>query len=411
MSNPRFAIPPKVAGMADAVTRALLPLAVYGMGVCFVDLADWRLGILRATGLAVIAWGLFALMRRPLPPSSQSVVWAVLIILLALLKLVPGLAAAGKDFGKGPNDIGYTTAAAVEVLDNGGSIYATPIDKQGDIKGANSGFRFFYGYKYGPVTPLYYSEFLRLFGYPKGLYFGNVLLLLLAAPLAAALAAGVLGGFRRAPLAAAVAFFCVVFPRFTYFELFSQGVNDLLPTVLIAASLYLATRGNAFFCGVAAGLSLACKPLPGALYLLLLPGTVRALPLLAGCGIGLGAMLPDFIRAPREMIANLILFNLYRQDDNTGLAYFLPEHVRPLVSMAALLLVGAVAYAYHTGKHDGAALVGSAALLATVFLATGKVDHRNYFLWWTPLLGPALAVTCYRPEKVGGHSSVAIETP
>jgi hypothetical protein len=381
---------------AESATRALLPLAAYVIAVTFVDFADWHMGMLRAAGLATIGWALFALRRWPPPPIPQSRVWVAIIVALGLARLAVGLREIGA-FGSGPDDIGYTTDFAVLARDAGVSIYATPLDQQDDLPAEESGFDFFQGYKYGPVTPLYYSLFLHAFKYPFGLYYGNVVLLLLAASLAAALAADALGGFGAAPLAAVAAFFFVVIPRFTYYELFSQGVNDLLPTVFIMAALFLASRGNGFLCGVAAGLSLACKPLPGGLYLLLLPATVRLLPLAAGGALGLCAFVPDLLRTPKEMIANLLLFNLHRSGDSTGLAAFLPAWLRPVVTLVALLLIGLVLYSYYTGPRGGASLLSSAALLATVFLATGKIDHRNYFLWWTPLLGAALAIACHRP--------------
>jgi hypothetical protein len=99
------------------------------------------------------------------------------------------------------------------------------------------------------------------------------------------------------------------------------------------------------------------------------------------------------------MIANLLLFNLHRHGDTTGLAYFLPAWLRPLVPAASLLLIGLVLYAYYAGPRHSASLVAAAALLATVFLATGKIDHRNYFLWWTPLLGASLALACHSPRN------------
>ncbi len=385
----------------ESATRAFLPLAAYVIAITFVDLADWHMGAMRAAGLATIAWALFALRRWPPPPIPQRRAWVAIMVALGLARLALGLRDMG-DFGSDPDDIGYTTRFAVLARDAGVSIYATPIDQQDELPDDGTGFHFFQGYKYGPVTPLYYSFFLHAFQYPRGLYYGNAVLLLIAAPLAALLAADALGGFAAAPLAAAAAFFFVLIPRFAYFELFSQGVNDLLPTVFAMAALHFAARRDAFLCGAAVGLSLACKPLPGALYLLLLPATVRLLPFAAGGALGLSTFLPDFIRAPKEMIANLVLFNLHRPGDTTGLAYFLPGWLQPFVTAAALVLLGVVLHSYYTGPRSRASLVSSAALLATVFLATGKIDHRNYFLWWTPVLGAALALACHRPALASG---------
>src|SRR5262249_8479281 len=146
----------------------------------------------------------------------------------------------------------------------------------------------------------YYGPFLSTFGEPRGLYVANGVLLALATILAA-LAAARASASRIGALAA---MFCVLFPSFTYFELFSQGVNDLLPTVLLLVALLAShsskgplrsDRARAAVTGLALGLSLAAKPLPGALFLLLLPGTVATLPFVAGVGLGLCTYLPDLI--------------------------------------------------------------------------------------------------------------------
>jgi hypothetical protein len=386
----------RLATIADGFTRALLPLVAFAAAIALVDLADWDMGVWRAGGLAAIAWALWALSRRPLPPISPSRGLVLAFVAVAILRLWPEVSALGGDLSRrGPNDIGWTTEAAVRALDRGESIYAGNIDPQRDIPRGEPGFGWYFGYKYGPVTPRYYAPFLHAFGEPRGLYAGNAVLLVLAAVLAALFARRAAGTFE----AAAAAAFCVLFPGFATFELFYQGVNDLLPTVLVLAALFAAARGQGLAAGLAVGLSLACKPLPAGLYLLLLPGTVRLLPFAAGAALGLAAYLPDLLGTPRELVANLLLFNLSRPTDTTSLAHYLPEPLRPLVTLAGLGLVVLVAVAYHRGRRDAARLATAAAMLATVFLLTGKIVHRNYFLWWTPLLGAALAVGCYRARE------------
>jgi hypothetical protein len=376
---------------AARASRALLPLAALSALVALLDLADWGAGPVRAAGLALAAWALAVLWQRPLPPAAGGRPWLAAALALALLRLAPQIGPAS---GRGPNDIGATTARAVNDLDMGRPIYAIPVDPQRDLPRADPGFGYFLGYKYGPLTPRYYAPFLSAFGFPRGLYAGNALLLAAAALLASLLARRAAGG--AAALAAAAA---VLLPGFVPFELFSQGVNDLLPTALALGALLAAARGFGAAAGLLLGLSMAAKPLPGALFILLLPGTVRIGPFAVGLGAGLAPYLPDLWRTPRELVANLVLFNLARPPDSTGVAAFLPGFASLLPALLSAALAVAVAVAYHRGRRAPADLAVAAALVATLFLAGGKLIHRNYLLWWLPLAAAALGAVGYREEE------------
>ena len=297
--------------------RELLPLAAFLALVALVDLADWNEGPTRAAGLALAAAGLAWLWQTaPVRPVAARR-WLGAALAMALLRAAVSLTAPERSGS--PNDIGWTTVRAVEVRAAGRSPYASLVDPQRDLPRREPGFGWFVGYKYGPVVPAYYRAFLQRFGVPLGLYLGNALLLALAAALVAILA-GQVGG-ARAALAAVTA---LLWPELGRHELFQQGVNDLLPTVLGLAALFVATqpgRAASAFSGALLGLSLAAKPLPGALLLLLLPGAVAAVaPFAAGVALGLLPYLPDLLATPRELVANLVLFNLARPGDSTGLA-------------------------------------------------------------------------------------------
>jgi hypothetical protein len=379
-----------IPAWAGRASRALLPLAALSALVALLDLADWGAGPVRAAGLALAAWVIAILWRRPLPPAAGARPFLAAALVLSLLRLAPALASRP---GRAPNDIGATTARAVHDLGMGRPIYAIPVDPQRDLPRAEPGFGYFLGYKYGPLTPRYYAPFLSALGFPGGLYAGNGLLLAAAAVLAALLARRAAGG--AAALAAAAA---ALLPGFVPFELFAQGVNDLLPTALALGALLAAARGLGVAAGLLVGLSMAAKPLPGALFLLLLPGTVRAGPFALGLAGGLAPYLPDVLRTPRELFANLVLFNLERPPDSTGLAAFLPGWAALLPALLSAALVAAAAWAYHRGQRAPADLAAASALVATLFLAGGKLIHRNYLLWWLPLVAAALGALCYREE-------------
>ena len=381
--------------------RELVPLAAFLALVALIDLADWNEGATRAAGLALAAGGLLWLWRAaPFFPAAAPG-WLGVAVALALLRAAASLTSP-EQRAASPNDIGWTTAHAIEARAAGASPYASLVDPQRILPRQEPGFGWFMGYKYGPVVPAYYRPFLQRFGVADGLYLGNALLLALAAALAAVLA-GQVGG-TRGVLAALAA---LLWPELARQELFRQGVNDLLPTVFGLGALLVATqpgRAASAFSGALLGLSLAAKPLPGALLLLLLPGAVAAAaPFAAGLALGVLPYLPDLLATPRELAANLVLFNFVRPGDSTGAVSALPGWLpgssrglaSGLVQLLALGLAASAAVAYHRSRRTPRDLILAAALVTTAFLAGGKLIHRNYLLWWLPLAAAALGA-CYR---------------
>ena len=374
--------------------RTLFPLAGFLALVALLDYADWGEGPTRAAGLALGAAALAWSWRHAPPWSAAYRPWLLLALAVALLRFGPALSARGRPAQL--NDIGWTTVRAVEAIRAGRSPYAGRLDPQRDLPRDGPGFAWFMGYKYGPLVPRFYAPFLRWGGVPRGLFAGNALLLAVAVVVVAALAAR--AGGLDAALAAATG---LLWPQMVRFELLERGVNDLLPTALAALALLLACArpgrpaARAALAGVALGLSLSAKPLPGALLLLLLPGTVPAGALAAGLAVGLAPLVPDLLATPRELVANLVLFNLVRPGDSTGAGAALPPWLSWSPQLVGLALAVVVAVRYHRGPRTPRALVVSAALLLTVFLAGGKIIHRNYLLWWLPLAAAGLGAACY----------------
>lgn len=402
------------ARAALGACRTLAPLAAFLSLIALADLADWGEGPTRAAALALGAAALALAWRAPLAPAPRAAPAVLAAALaLALWRGAPALERVAAPRGGGPNDIGWTTARALGVIASGASPYAALVDPQRDLPRREPGLGWFMGYKYGPLVPRYYAPFLRALGMPRGLYAGNAVLLAAAAVLAALLAARAGGG----PSAALAATAAVAWPQFARFELFWQGVNDLLPTVLMLASLAASTsslrasgagprtgwrpRASALLAGLFLGLSLSAKPLPGALLVLFLPAATLPLPLAAGAALGLLPYLPDLVAAPRELVANLVLFNLERPGDSTGLGEALPAWLRWAPPAAGAAGAVAAALAFRRSPRSPRDLVAAVALAATLFLAGGKLIHRNYLLWWLPLAAAALGALAYRAPAPG----------
>jgi hypothetical protein len=71
--------------------------------------------------------------------------------------------------------------------------------------------------------------------------------------------------------------------------------------------------------------------------------------------------------------------------------------------MLALLAI----YAAIHKRSFAAGLALGLSLIVTLFLATGKIIHRNYFLWWTPLIAVCIGLMVSR-ESVQTSRDVQI---
>ena len=380
----------RTAELAANANRALLPIAALGALVALIDVSDWNEGVTRAAALALGGCAIAELWRTPLAPlPGRARRWLAVAVVATILQLAQAWPQMTNPRNH-PNDIGTTTQAAIHALQHRQSIYRARIDDQ---YGPGEGFHHFAGYKYGPVVPRFYYPFMRACGESRGIYAGNAALLMATALAAALLAARAAGGSAAAAIATLVVLF---WPRLVHFELFVQGVNDLLPTSLTMLALLCCAFERPLVAGVALGLSLACKPLPGGLLLLLLPWRTSARRLAVGLAIGLLPLVPDFVRAPREMLANLVLFNFGRPGDSTSLINALPTWLQPAIELAGLALIAAVVVVYQRGRAEATRLICAAACVVTIFLVISKIIHRNYVLWWLPLAAAAVGATCYR---------------
>ena len=171
--------------------------------------------------------------------------------------------------------------------------------------------------------------------------------------------------------------------------------NDFIPVFFLLVACWFALHRRSWLAGIQLGLSLATKQLPGLLLLLPLV-RVRGID---GKRLAFAALLtagvfyyPWFAGAPREMIANLILFGFVRPTNSSSIRRFLPHDLEALVSLAQLGLSALLITRFMRGEQrDVRALLRSAALLAIGFVALNKVVHGNYFLWIQPLLALVMA--------------------
>jgi uncharacterized membrane protein len=154
--------------------------------------------------------------------------------------------------------------------------------------------------------------------------------------------------------------------------------------------------------GVLLGFSLATKPLPGLLLAAILPGlrglASWRLALVAAATTAL-CYLPFFAWAPREMIANLVLFSLLRPTNGSTIRPYLPAGGDSVVGILQLLFsIGLIIDFYRRPRsaRDLPAVLRTTALVTIWFVALNKVVHGNYLLWIQPLCALTLAGIPFR---------------
>jgi uncharacterized membrane protein len=274
-------------------------------------------------------------------------------------------------------DIGETTLAAALAVAQGGNPYTIPIDAAaGGIAGSDQ----FRGYKYLPMMIIIYAPLCLAFGI-RGIILTNVLLQAVVAALVGSLAGR--SGERVAGLAAAL--FYLSLP-FVAHQVFTRGVTDLAPTLLLLAALRFGDE-RPFAAGLMVGFSIATKLLPGIVMLpCALPARGRRGRYLVGVLCGLLPVLPFAATAPEAFAANIILFNMIRPVDDTSWLFALSPAAMSAARLAVVGLLALIAFKIwrRAPRLDERCMLAALAILAA--FAVGPGMHHNYYLWFLPFL-------------------------
>jgi hypothetical protein len=274
-------------------------------------------------------------------------------------------------------DIGETTMAAAFASLAGHNPYAMPIDAAG---GGITDAERFHGYKYLPMMIIIYAPLCLAFGI-RGIIATNVLLQALTAALARSI--GTLIGGRFVGLAAALLYLSL---PFVAHQVFTRGVTDLAPVVLLLAALRFADE-RPLTAGLMVGLSIATKLIPGIVMLpCALPARGERRRYFLGVLCGLLSIVPFAATAPDAFVANIVLFNMVRPIDDTSWLFGLSPLAIATARLAAAGLVAAIAVriSRRAPRLDERCVLAALAILA--IFAVGPGMHHNYYLWFLPLL-------------------------
>jgi hypothetical protein len=274
-------------------------------------------------------------------------------------------------------DIGETTMVAGFALLAGHNPYAMPIDAAG---GGIADAERFHGYKYLPMMIVIYAPLCLALGI-RGIIVTNVLLQMLTAALADSI--GRIIGGRFVGLAAALLYLSL---PFVAHQVFTRGVTDLAPVLLLLAALRFADE-RPMTAGLMVGLSIAIKLIPGIVMLpCALPAYGERRRYLLGVLCGLLPIVPFAATSPDAFVANIVLFNMVRPVDDTSWLFGLSPLAATAARLAAAGVVAAIAARIwrRAPRLDERCLLAALAILAV--FAVGPGMHHNYYLWFLPLL-------------------------
>jgi hypothetical protein len=346
---------------------------------------DWGMAAARAGMLLLalpICWFLWRRYRRPSFIVANSPAHPFAFLTVGCLLLVWQLFYFLDQY---PNprliDVATTTLKAGQSIVAGNNPYTLPLDPRPE---SQQGGRSFDGYKYGPAMALLYfplSSVLEL----QGILITNFVLQLLVAGLVAALATRIAG-----PTAGLFAFLLYMSIPFVPGELFQQGITDLAAVAPLLAACLIVDRWP-LITGLLVGLSISIKPLPGSLFVILcLPAKGRAQYLL-GLAVGLLPLALATAFAPSAVFSNLVVFNMIRPPDSTSWLETVPKEIGLLARFVfGGVMLAALALIWRRPPELFARL--SICVVCSVFLLlSSSICHRNYLLWWLPLLAVLLA--------------------
>jgi hypothetical protein len=309
------------------------------------------------------------------PPSRTTgtlLTWGIVLVAAAQVAFAVAMLVKPKVL-----DIGETTLAAALATVAGHNPYAMPIDAAGG--GITDADRF-HGYKYLPMMIVVYAPLSLALGI-RGIIVTNIVLQALTAALARSIAQLIAGRF--AGLAAALLYLSL---PFVAHQVFTRGVTDLAPVVLLLAALRFADERPGW-AGLMVGLSISTKLIPGIVMLpCALPARGERRRYALGVLAGLLPIVPFAATAPDAFAANVVLFNLVRPIDDTSWLLGLSPLAIAAARVAAVALLAAIAVRIwrHTPRLDERCLLAALAILAV--FAVGPGMHHNYCLWFLPPL-------------------------
>ncbi len=376
---------------------SVFPVAGFWLYTVAMGVADGGSGAKRLAAVWIGVAGVIVLRLLPDRTFRSSLVLRCLIIIVAVLaaaRIAGAAVAVAED--RVPNvDIGRVTIVAAELTISRDNPYTADIDPNGRaVDPDGEGFRFFGGFKYGPLMAWANVPAIWIFG-SRGYFLANLFFLGLA--LTAAYAWARQEGGQTAAVGAIA---LILATSFLGYELFYRGANDMLPIALALTAFAVRVRGAAPLAGLAWGMSFGAKALPAGLVFLplLFLSNRRAAFATSAFATALAIHTPALLQSPRELIAGLVFFNLAKTPERTSTLSYLPDVADAPVAVLATAAAFIVPLVWGLGgseKRNAWGAIICAAAIGLFFIGSVQV-HRNYLLWVIPFLAIAAATQIWR---------------
>ncbi|MEA3421511.1 MAG: glycosyltransferase 87 family protein [Acidobacteriota bacterium] len=193
---------------------------------------------------------------------------------------------------------------------------------------------------------------------------------------------------------ACVCYFCLI-PNRLWYELFTQGVNDIFPILLIILAFYFIKIEKWGLAGLFIGLSFSAKFAPAAFLMCLFLRRDLKVKLFIGFFIGLMPIFAFMIWDAKALINNAFLCRFILEHDSTSLYSISPKQIYfifPLVQLAAIVIMVTRNFNKKVVLEE---LVFHFSVLVIIITVAFKAVHTNYLIWICPITGYLLTTNRY----------------
>ncbi|HJP18758.1 MAG TPA: hypothetical protein QF468_08915 [Nitrospinota bacterium] len=307
-----------------------------------------------------------------------------------------------------PIDVGESSLISIELF---WRWFKNPYTHTVDIVEISHPYLFFEGYKYFPLTFIIYTPSVLLLKV-KGLYITNFIFHIITAIYIFKITML----FEKdskidRPLISVILYLS---SYLVLFELFRQGVNDIIPAFFILASFYYYLDQKEIKSALFLGASLASKWLPGTLFFFLIFPQVKNKKNFLYCcgGIFLLTVLPFIAWDFLSFVGNTFIYFYLKPGDSTGFMDGTNTLLAEIIIFAIIGLFSLTFVFYFRNHNYNSSLILSyyIVLLALFFLIL-KENHRNHLIWIIPFYSISISLNAVRKDSTGKSKFIDLLKP
>jgi len=250
--------------------------------------------------------------------------------------------------------------------------YATKTDQDVDVEE-------FAGYKYMPLMFFIYAPLSIPLG-KTGIFFTNIIFYIGTLIISLLLIKKV---YKSKYVIKKYIFFFLACYILT-FELFYQGVNDIIPIFFILCSILFFVKSKKILSGIFLGLSISTKIFPGIFLLIMFLLGKKFRSALSSLAVIAIAVIPFLLWNFLAFFVNIIYFNVIRLPNPSSIFYFMPYFIQKIWIFVLILILGFLFYRWYISDKSVHNIIYYFIMISTTFLLMNKVTHRNYLIWVLP---------------------------